>query len=313
MSRLRGGIERRHLAFVCLALLVVLAGCAGGTGNGTETGTPTNTTTPSDSPGNESGPPKEASIDQFTAGESLESELTPASELSVTTEQVISDALGGIERVDSYRLTGNSTIRTATSNGNRTQALHRVTKVDRERPALSVNSTVSARGQTRTQQDYYVDGTFYRHSPLLVQRYNSEWIQRNVSENFTSIVEESDRLTIYERLLENGSATLRGSQTIDGERTYRLRVQTDGDAAASVLGIQSNNSTAAMVTTFWVDADSSTIVRAEGKVEVVTSKQSQTVTVSGTFVERLSYGGVEVTLPDAASSAVEVGDSGTQS
>lgn len=310
MNGLPETIPRRHLLLVCLAVLVALAGCAGGGGDGTATETPINTTTPT-GPDNGTTLPQEASIDNYTAGEGLDSELTPPSELAVDGETVLSDTLAAIEGVDSYRLTGNSTIRSQTNNVDQRQEIRRVTEVDRLRPALTVNSTVTARGQTRSQQDYYVDGMFYRHSPLLVQQCNSEWAKQNVSENFTSILQDSDRLTLYNNLLENGTASLEGAQTVDGERTYRLRVETDGEAAASVLGIQNTNSSeAAMITTFWVDANSSTIVRAEGQVEIVTTAQGQTAVVSGSFVEHVEYGGIEVSLPDSAASAVSFSNCG---
>jgi hypothetical protein len=308
-----GRIERHHLALLCLAVLVALAGCAGGTSNGTATETPANTTTPTDSPdGGDSFLPSEASIDNFSAGEDLNSELTPAEELSVSGDEVVSDALTAIESVESYRLAGDSTIRTQTNNVDQTQEIQRETRVDRQRPALSVNSTVSARGQTLSQRDYYVNGTLYQNSPRLASQYGSEWIRQNISENFTQILDNADRLSLYRNVLENGTATLEGAQTVDGEQTYRIQVRTDGTAAASVLGIgELNNSDAALVTTFWVDADNSTIVRAEGAIEIVTTQRGQAAVVSGTFVETLTYGGVEVTVPEAAATAVEIGATGT--
>ena len=313
-SELRTRLARRHLALVCLVVLVALAGCAGGTGDGTTTETPTNATTPGETPvqgpdGNQSSLPTAASIDNFSAGEGLDSELTPAEDLSVNASGVAADTLAATEAVDSYRLTGNSTLTTQLNNVNQIQEIYRVTSVDRERPALSVNSTVSARGQTRAQEIYYLNGTVYQYSPALVQRYGSEWITQDISDNFTTVFNRSDRLKLFQRTIENGTITLQGAQQIDGERTYRIRVEAEDDAAASVLGLgETNESDAATVTTFWVDANDSTIVRAEGAVEIVTTLRGQRAVVSGTFTESIRYGGVEVTLPEAASTAVSVGD-----
>mgnify|MGYP006275818095 CR=1 FL=1 len=302
-SGLRGRIERQHLALICLAALVALAGCAGGTSDGTPTETPANTTTPVESG---TSLPTEASIDNFSAGEGLDGDVTPAEDLSVSGEQVVGDALAAIEGVESYRLTGDSTVRSRTNNVDQTQEIQRVTRVDRERPALSVNSTIRAQGRTIEQEDYYVDGTLYRYNPFLVSEYGSEWIKRNISENFTQILSDADRLSLYRNVMENGTATLEGAQTVDGERTYRVRVRTSGDAAAGVLNLgETNGSDAELVTTFWVDANDSTVVRAEGAVEILTTRRGQTAVVSGTFVETLTYGGVEVTLPEAASTAVD--------
>jgi hypothetical protein len=302
-KRLRDRIEGRHLALVSMVVLVALAGCATG-GNGTETRSPTETAdgTPQ---GNGTSLPTEASIDNFTAGGDLESEVTPPGELSVSADGVANDTLAAIEGVDSYRLVGNSTLTTRSNNVNQVQDIDRVTKVDRERPALSVNSTSSARGQTQVQESYYVNGTLYQYSPALAPRYGSEWIKQDISENFTEVFNRSDRLRLFQRVIENGTVSLAGAQTVNGERTYRVRVDAGSIAAASILGLNGSNSAdAAMVTTFWIDADTSTIVRAEGAVEIVTTQQGQRVVVSGTFLERLTYGGVTVTLPEAASTAV---------
>lgn len=303
VSRLRDRIARRHLALVCLVVLVALAGCAGGTGDGTATGTPTNTT-----PGETgSSLPTEASIDNFSAGDGLESELTPAEDLSVSADGITADTLAATEAVDSYRLTGNSTLTRRQNNVNQVQDIYRVTNVDREQPALAVNSTISLRGQTQVQEIYYTNGTLYQYSPVFVPQYGSEWIKQDISENFTTVFNQSDRLTLFKRAIENGTVSLRGAQEIDGERTYRIRVEAEDAAAASVLGVgDTNESDAATVITFWVDATDSTIVRAEGAVEIVTTLQGQRAVVSGTFTESLTYGGVEVTLPEAASAAVNL-------
>jgi len=314
VSRLGDRIARRHLVLVCLAVLVALAGCAGGTGDETETGTPTNATTPGETPvatpsENGTSLPTEASIDNFSAGEGLESELTPADELSVSADGVTADTLAATEAVKSYSLTGNSTLTTRANNVNQVQDIYRVTNVDRERQALSVNSTITARGQTQVQEVYYLNGTLYQYSPALVPQYGSEWVKQDISENFTTVFNQSDRLTLFKRTIENGTATLQGAQQVDGERTYRIRVEAEDDAAANVLGIgDTNESDAATVTTFWVDATDSTIVRAEGAVEIVTTLQGQRAVVSGTFTESLAYGGVDVTLPEAASTAVDVSE-----
>jgi hypothetical protein len=313
-----GRIERRHVALVCLVALVALAGCAGGTGDSTTTETPVTTATPSDTvdgpDGNGTSLPTEASIDNYSAGDGLDGEVTPAEDLSVDSERVVGDALTAIMGIESYRLTGDSTIRTRTNNVDQLQELQRVTRVERGRPALSVNSTVQTQGRTIVQEDYYVDGTLYRYSPLLVQQYNSEWIKQNISGNFSQLLSDADRLSLYRNVMENGTATLEGAQTVDDERTYRVRVNTDGTVAAGVLGLgDTNGSDAALVTTFWVDANDSTIVRADGAVEVITTQRGQTAVVSGTFVESLTYGGVTVTLPEAASTAVGVDGSTTAS
>jgi hypothetical protein len=311
VSGLRGRIERRHLVLVGLAVLVALAGCAGGTGDATET--PANTSTPTDGVGDSDSEQRQnASIDDYTAGEGLESELTPPAELSVSVTTVRNDTRTAIAGVDGYRLTGDSTLRTQSNNVGQTQELERETQVDRERSRLASNQTVSARGRTIDRATYIVDGTLYQRSAQFIRAYNSEWVKQDISENFSTIFGNSDRLALYERMLENGSVTLKGAQTVNGSDTYRLRVRTNSTAFADVFNLPTDaESDAAMVTTFWVDTESSTIVRAEGAMEVVTTIQGQQTVVSGSFVEQFEYGPVEVTLPEEAGTAYEIGSDGT--
>ncbi|MEF8785528.1 MAG: hypothetical protein V5A45_06305 [Haloarculaceae archaeon] len=315
VSGLRDRTERRHLVLVGLAVLVALAGCAGGTGNGTET--PANTTTPNETPtdsvdGNESSLTQNASIDNYTAGEALESDLTPAEELSVSGDQVASDARTVLETVSAYRLTGNSTLRTQSNNVDQSQEITRETRVDRERSRLASNQTVSVRGQTITQATYIVDGTLYQRSEQFVRQYNSEWVKQDISENFSEVFGTSDRLALYERMLGNGSVSLEGAQQVDGADTYRLQVRTDSTSFADVFGLPSaSESDVAMVTTLWVDTESSAVVRAEGALEMVTTLQGQPTVVSGTYVEQFEYTTVNVSLPEEAGTAVEIGTDGS--
>lgn len=315
VSGLRDRIQRRHLVLVSLAVLVALAGCAGGTGDGTET--PADTTMPDEAPndgvdGTVSNLPQNASIDNYTAGESLDSELTPAEELSVSGEQVTSDTKSALENVGTYRLTGNSTLRTRSNNVDQAQEIIRETRVDREQSRLVSNQTVSFRGQTIDRATYIVDSTLYQRSEQFVRQYNSEWVKQDISENFSDVFRTSDRLALYERMLGNGSVSLEGAQQVDGADTYRLQVRTDSTSFADVFGLQNaSESDMAMVTTFWVDTESSTIVRAEGALEIVTTVQGQSAVVSGTFVDQFEYTTVDVTLPDEAGTAVEINADGS--
>lgn len=315
VSGLRDHIERRYLVLVGLAVLVTLAGCAGGTGDGTET--PAKTTTPNGTPadgvdGTDANLAQNASIDDYTAGESLDSELTPAEEVSVSGEQVTSDARVALESVSSYRVSGNSTLRTRSNNVDQTQEIVRETRVDRDQSRLASNQTVSARGQTIDRATYIVDGTLYQRSQRFVRQYNSEWVKQDISENFSDVFQTSDWLALYERLLDNGSVTLEGAQQVDGEDTYRLQVRTDSSSFADVFRLPDDTeSDVAMVATFWVDTESSTIVRAEGEIEIVTTLQGQSTVVSGTFTEQFEYTAVDVALPEEAGIAVEIGTNGS--
>lgn len=307
-------IGRRHLALFGLAVLVVLAGCAGGTSDGTATPTNDTTTTPvTQTPVNgvdgTVALPENASIDGYTAGETLDSELTPAEELSVNGTQVQADTVAALAAVDTYSLRGESALTTRTRVVNQTQDISRVTRVDRGQSALASNQTVSFRGDSVTQGTYIANETLYQRSEQFVQQYNSEWIKQDISENFSDIFTNTDRLAFHERLLDNGTVTLQGTQAVDGTDTYRLRAETNSTTFADAFGISdTSDADVAMVVSFWVDTDSSTVVRAEGELEVVTTFRGQKTVVSESFVEQFDYGSVDVRLPEEAATAVEIGN-----
>lgn len=304
-NRLCGRIAREHVLLLGLAVLVALAGCSGaGTGDETATGTPANATTPTETPTDDG-----TTTDRPKFGESLGSDLTPAEQLSVQAEGVTSDAIDALEAVETYRLTGTSTLTTKTNNLNTTRTIERATRVNRTRHAIASNQTATVRGQTIASQSYIVNETLYRHSKRFVRRFNSEWIKQDISRNFSQRFARTDRLAIYKRALENGTVTLRGAQQVNGERTYRLRVRTDRRGFAEIINIpQDENTTVSLTMALWVSADTGRVVRAEGDLTIRTPVRGQSVTITGGFTEHVTYRDVDVRLPDAATTAVTVGN-----
>lgn len=326
-NRLRGRIAREHVLLVGLAVLVALAGCSGASSDGTPTETPVDATptetpveatpdgtpadtTPEESPDGEPETDDSATNVTFRFGQTLPSGVEPVNG-SVTTDDVIAAVTAATDGVETYRFTANVTTTTETNNVERTQYSLSRTAVNRTRPALRSNMTVSVAGQTIRQQTYLVDGTFYQHSERLVQRYNSEWIRRNLSDNVTEQFTQRDELVVQRRVLTNGSTTLDGIQRVDGERTYRLRTEVNQSSYAEVYGLADQNlsvSDVRMVVVTWVDTETGDILRSEGKRVLTTANSGRQVRSVYAWDETFDYEPVDITLPDAAKTAVTVGN-----
>lgn len=325
MPRLRNRIEREHVLLLGLAALVALAGCSGtDPGDSTEAETPTAAATtdeiPDDTPADTT--PEEGLEDgserddgetnvTFRFGQTLEAALQPVENGSVTASGVLANLTTATDRVQTYHVASNVTTTTMTNNVERTQRSRTRSAIDQTRPAVRANQTISASGRTVRQRTYILNGTLYRHSERYVQRYNSEWIKRNLSENFSEQFAQQDELALQRRLLTNGTTTLEGVQRVEGERTYRLRTELDESGYAEAYGLEDRNRSEVdvrMVVVVWVDTETGTIRRSEGKVVTTATSGGQPVTSVVAWDETFDYGDVDITLPDAAETAVAVGN-----
>lgn len=300
------GIGRQHLVLLGLVVLVALAGCSGAdTGDGNET-TVNGTATPvndSDGQTGENGSDGEADSPDF--GSELDSEVTPASDLSVSKSEVVSDAIAAQRGVDEYQFTSTLNVTTEQNNVVRSREIQTESAVDRENRTTRAAQDVTVSGQSVTQDSYLVDGTLYQRSEVFTQQYGSEWIRQNVSGNYSEVFKLRDELGFHRALLENGSASLEGAQTVDGERTYRLRIESNGSAFAEYFGVvQQMNANLNLTTVVWVDAETGHVVRSEGRLESTTTAQGRTVTSTIRFTDTFEYTDVDITLPEAAETAV---------
>lgn len=261
--------------------MVVLAGCAGTGGDGTASPTPSESETPDNG----------ANIEPVDA----------------TSEEVIVQAVEAMDGVDSYQLSGtlNQTVRS--ENGERNLRAEVNTSVDRATQRLRSSQTIDAGIQTITTTTYIVNGSVYQRSSQFVNQYDSEWIQIETAGGIQDQFNRNDELTAHRVMLENASVDLVGAQEIDGDQAYRLELDVDEDALSNFYGFGNASVTLQEVNaTVWIDTDSNRLVRSEGTIRQQITVQGQQVTSVIRYDERFAYTGATITLPDAASSAVEV-------
>lgn len=273
-GQIRARIERRHLLLVGVAVLVALSGCSGTGNDGTATATPNGT------------------------------EIEP---VDATAQEVIGPAIDAMEGVDAYRVTGtlNQSIRSENSQQNVTLEVD--TSVDRSAMRVQSTQTASGFGRTITTDSYIVDGTVYQRSEQFTAQYNSEWIRIEIPDEFDDQFNRNDELATHRVMLQNASVELVGAQEIDGQRTYRLEVDADEEALAAFYGFDDGSITIESANaTVWISTDTDRLVRSKGRIRQQVTAQGQQVTTVSTYDERFTYEGVDITLPDAASSAVEV-------
>lgn len=336
-----GRIERQHLLVVAVAVLMALAGCSGlsggdgtatetpaanGTATAAENGTPTPaddaTTptpdgtapdeTPTDDTDDTSDLDTEINPDSWEFGTTLDSEVT-AADGSVTATAVRDSALQHIESTDTYQAEANLSTSVETANGQRASRRQTDLWLNRSAETFQANLTTNtARGQV-SQDSYLVGETLYQRSAAFVQRYNTEWIQSNVSGNESEIFRTRDELQVHSNLIENGTASLSGVQNVDGNETYRLRIELNNSEYASAYGLQvTEASEAQMVVVVWVDTESGAVVRSEGQAKIVSTNRGQTGVTRLAFTEHFEYTDVDVTLPEAAVTAVSTDDQQSQ-
>lgn len=315
IRELVGSVGRQHLLLVSLIVLVALAGCSDAgtsddnetTVDGTATPTPTND---GESTNGENG--TDEGIDSEAFGSELDSEVTPASELSVSTADVVNDALETERGIKEYRVTSDLNVTTERNNVVNSREIQTDSAIDRETQAVRATQEVTISGQSVSQESYLLNGTVYQRSQAFTTRYNSEWIRRNISDNYSEQFTLNDELRFHRALLENGTVSLTGAQAVDDDRAYRLRIETDGSVfAAYSTAIEEANDDLNVTTVLWVDAETGALVRSEGRMESTATAQGSTVTSTITYTDTFRYTDVTVTLPEEADTAVEIDENGT--
>ncbi|MFB6146737.1 MAG: hypothetical protein ABEJ08_03525 [Halobacteriaceae archaeon] len=276
--------NRRRLALVvAMGALLVLAGCGGGNGAPTDG---------SDAP-------------------------------NVNDSAVASEAVASIESVDSYRVDGNVTMVISANAMTQERTSQVRGAFDRANRELRLNQTITARGRSITVATYLVGETIYQHNPQYVQRFGASWIKRGVGDNFTRRWRLLDTMTRQRAILQNASVEVTAETTVDGTAAYVLEAdvdQADFQNLTGALGAAAGDATVRDARfTYYLAKDSGRLLRSVGHVNTTATVRGRTIQQNVTFRLRFSgYGeSIDITLPDAASTAVniseEIGGSGSES
>lgn len=272
--RANGGIGnrigRQHVIAVGLALLVALAGCSAIVSDDSENG---------------------------DTGESIDK---PAS-------AIVANASAATEDIETYRTTADWDLTIASPNGESTVQATVNTSVDRADQQLKVVQEAAGPAGTATSETYIVDETLYQHSAQLSRTYGSEWVKLDISQNFTQQFRQNDELGSQRVMLTNASVTTNRTETIDGQETYRLEADVNETALNVYYGFDEtelgvDNAT----TTVWVSTDTNRIVRTKGTISQSVTAQGQTVQTTIDYDTEFVYEDVRISLPEEASSAVDI-------
>lgn len=225
-----------------------------------------------------------------------------------TAEEVVESVAAEVDEIDAYEMTSEMNMTLSVPNGEQTIRLSANSSVDRANREATTVQTTSMGAQTLTSETYLVDGTVYQHSEVLVQQFNSEWIKVNVSEDLEEQFRQNDELGAHRAMLQNASVTLNGTEEVGGTQAYRLEADVNETAIEAFYGFDNASGVSIdnIETTVWVDTETDRIVRAAGVLTQSGEIQGQTSESTVDYDERFEYTDVNVTLPDAASSAVDV-------
>lgn len=271
-SRWSPTLSRTQCAVVAAVLLVATAGCLGFGGSGDD---PSGTETP-----------------------------------DVTADEVANAAAEELATVETFRADVTATQRLV-GNVERTTSLDAVIRANRTREAAAFEQTVETQGRTIESDVYLTNGTIYERSERYAQQFGSEWIRNDDSDAFAAQWRNNDYPGEISAYVEYGTAELNGTETVDGTETYVLEL--DGNETALSTEYYADSTVVSYRTlemTVWVDTETDRPVQVAGTVATETEIQGQTVDVTQEYEYTIEYTTVNVTLPAAASEAVDVGARG---
>lgn len=238
---------------------------------------------------------------------------TTAGNATPTAAEIRANAVAASRNVGTYRVTAviNRTI--STSRINRTVNITAEGVFNRTAREFRSNQTTRSPTRTVAVTTYLVDDSLYVQSDAFLRQYSSKWVTTDLSGDVARRWQLFDTLTRQRVVLTNSSVTRVGTATLDGTETYVLRADVNETTYARALTGQFTERTVDVTNasfTFWIAEETGRIVQSRGTVRSTTTLRGQPVTIT----ERLQirFGAynetVSVTLPDAAATAVRLGN-----
>lgn len=282
--------------------MLLVAGCGGTATQPAETGTPTTTVrtgTTATTPATTAGP------DTTTPGY-RSADVDPAT--------VKRDALLAMRAVETYAVTFRTTRDVRANRVTRTIDIVSSGVFDRTDDELRVNRTISGPGGNVTARTYVVNRTLYERNRAYLRRYDSKWVKLDLSGNFSRRWALLDTLSRQRTLLNRSTVEVLGATTLAGTDAYVLRADVNETAYSRLLEARTEGATEVNVTdatvTFWIAADTGRPLRSAGTVNRTAVIDGQVVSVDEEYRLRFAAynASVDVTLPDAAGTAVGIGN-----
>lgn len=273
----------RRLALLAVLASVVLAGCSG-LGGGDSTPSP-----------DDSGTPTPNVTATATSGEAT---------VDVSASELADRLRTAANETDEYRFRIEQNQTVTSNNAEQTASIQRRGAIDRADRTYRLNTTRTRGGQSTDIRRYLVNETAYAASDTYVQQYSSRWIKSNVSGSLDAVFDGNDALARVPELLANASLSVTGREPIDGTEAYVLRVDRNETDIARQIGSTETVTVHEAVLWIHVDAESGRPLRVQGRRNLTSTSQGQSVESATAYDRRLRYDDVSIQLPEEAETAV---------
>ncbi|WP_435359952.1 DUF6612 family protein [Haloarchaeobius sp. DFWS5] len=231
--------------------------------------------------------------------------------------EIKQQTMAALDEVQTVKVRGELTQNVSGQGDSQTSRSRFNVTLDTEAQNIAIEQRVTAGQRSIAQDTYIVDKWLYIHNENLKQRYGSAWVKQDISTGYDKVWTNLSTVTVHQKLLDASNVEVTGKTTVNGTEVYVMHLDPDPEKLSDVSGANFDGSQVESLNgTFYVATDSHRLVRSQLDVkQTVTSQFGQsfntTLDVERDFV---SYNdGTTVTLPDAASDAVEVGGNRTES
>lgn len=313
LDRLQSADLRRWAVLLAMVLLVVTAGCSGlgDSGDGAN-GTDNDTANGDEMDGDDStdggdGTDGEDGTDGGDGTDDRFADLDPVDE-SVSASEIAENTVTALQEVDElrYSVTGNQS---QVSNNQRLNAsFQNNNSLDRVNQEAQFERSETTRRGTTELRGYFINQTIYRNNPQFAQQFGSAWIRQNVTdENVSSTWQQFDVVQDLTARIENATHTLEGETEYEGERAYVLSADVDEGAIEQYL-FGENNSVVdynRLTMVLWISAETNRPVKVERTTVATTTSRGRSIETTTEDEFSFEYVPVDITLPEAASDAVD--------
>jgi len=305
---------RQRAAIIAVVVLVLTAGCLGLGDSGGDDPEMDGNENSNDDPGENNGDNNDGTDEQPLAANAsvwldrYDDIGDPADDVSV--EDLVADAIAAADGVEAYQYTRSTQVFEETARQQVLTSSTQETAVDVSNQEISFTRSVSNSQLDAEVEGYLLNGTVYQRSDQFEQQYGSAWVRQNVSENYQNAFLGYHTIQSLSQAMENSSATLHGTTEMNGETAHvvSLDVSQSLSGNTTAAGQQSSVNGSESQLLVWISESSNRMLRAASYSSFSQSTANGDVqsTVENDF--EFEYTSVDVTLPEGAENATEVGN-----